>query len=372
MVVRSAFLPVELSDPVYEGPRRGDVRTEGDEIEEALMFLLRAIFAKEAFWEGQLDAIFEVIEGRDCAVLLPTGAGKSLIYQLAGLVLPGRTLVVDPLVSLMEDQVEGLRANGIDRVAQISGYTTQQGRTDEILERIKSGEVLFVFVSPERLQTPRFRTALRTLAQGSPINLAVVDEAHCVSEWGHDFRTAYLNVGRLLRELCRDTDGVAPPLLALTGTASRAVLRDVLIELGIERDSERAVIRPQTFDRGELRYTVTHVEPSEAEAALVGAVRGLPARFGVPPTDFFRARGSRTFSGLVFCPNVNGPAGIGEVSEKLRTIVGAPPPIYCGKHGPARLRARSLGVHQTPQRSSVQAERGADARIDEGFWHGHR
>lgn len=340
VVVRSAFLPVRLSDPVYEGSRRGVVQTEGEEIEEALVFLLQSIFAKESFREGQLDALFEVVEGRDCAVLLPTGAGKSLIYQLAGLCLPGRTLIVDPLVSLMEDQVEGLAANGIDRVALISSYSVQRGLRDQIFDEISSGEALFVFVSPERLQQQAFRSTLRALSQTSPINLAVVDEAHCVSEWGHDFRTAYLNLGRVLRDVCRDGDGEPPPLLALTGTASRAVLRDVLIELGIERNSERAVIRPQTFDRPELRYTVQRVDPSEAEAALVGFLRSLPSRFGVPAADFFRARGDRTFSGLVFCPNVNGRAGVVEVSHALRGLLGVPPPIYSGSTAPKEMDPR--------------------------------
>ena len=332
VVVRSAFLPVRLADPVYEGPRRGVVQTEGEEIEDALVFLLRSIFAKETFREGQLDALFEVVQGRDCAVLLPTGAGKSLIYQLAGLCLPGRTLIVDPLVSLIEDQVEGLAANGIDRVALISAYRGGAGSNrDELLDRISSGEAVFAFVSPERLQQHGFRTALRALAQTSPINLAVVDEAHCVSEWGHDFRAAYLNVGRVLREVCRDTDDAPPPLLALTGTASRAVLRDVLIELAIERNSERAVVRPQTFDRAELRYTVQRVEPSEAVAAVTGFLRGLPSKFGVPATDFFRARADRTFSGLVFCPNVNGHAGVVEVADALRPVLGGvAPPVYSG------------------------------------------
>lgn len=338
VVVRSAFLPVRLADPVYEGPRRAEVQTEGEEIEEALVYLLRAIFAKESFREGQIDALMEVIEGRDCAVLLPTGAGKSLIYQLAGLCLPGRTLVVDPLVSLMEDQVEGLAQNGIDRVALLSSYVTQQGLADQAFEEISSGEVLFAFVSPERLQQARFRTALRSLAEVSPINLAVVDEAHCVSEWGHEFRTAYLNLGRLLRRVCRDAEGVSPPLLALTGTASRAVLRDVLIELGIERDSERAVIRPRTFDRPELRYSIRRVEPPDAEAALLGFLRRLPGEFGVPATDFFRPRGDRTFSGLVFCPNVNGKSGIVDAAETIRPLLEAPPPMFSGSTAPKTVK----------------------------------
>jgi ATP-dependent DNA helicase RecQ len=330
VVVRDAHLPVAVADPVYEGAGRIAARTEGEEIEWALRVMLQAIFAKEDFREGQLDALFEVIEGRDCAVLLPTGAGKSLIYQLAGLVLPGRTLVIDPLVALMEDQVEGLRAHGIDRVAAINAFAVQQGQRDALLEQVASGYALFVFVAPERLQQKAFRSALRTLSHTSLVNLAVVDEAHCVSEWGHDFRTSYLNLGRTLRDVCRDAVGAPPPILALTGTASRAVLRDVLIELGIERESERSVVRPRSFDRAELRFNIIRAEPNEADAALNGFLRSLPAKFNVPAGDFFRAREDRTFSGVVFCPHVNGRYGIVDVRRDLAAVVGTEPAMYSG------------------------------------------
>lgn len=331
IVVRSARLPVEVSDPVFEGSGRIVVRTEGEQVEWALRVMLQSIFAKEDFREGQLDALFEVFEGRDCAVLLPTGAGKSLIYQLAGLVLPGRTLVVDPLVALMEDQVEGLRAHGIDRVAAISSFTTAQGQGEALLEQVRSGYALFVFVAPERLQQRAFRDALRELSYTSLVNLAVVDEAHCVSEWGHDFRTSYLNLGRTLRTVCRDAKETPPPILALTGTASRAVLRDVLIELGIERDSERSVVRPRSFDRPELRFNIVRAEPANAQSALAGLLRGLPPRFGVPAGDFFGAREEGTYSGIVFCPHANGAYGVVDVRSKLASVTGVAPAIYAGR-----------------------------------------
>jgi len=331
IVVRSAYLPVTVADPLLEGPGRASVRAEGEAIETALRALLQGVFAKREFREGQLDALVEAIEGRDCAVLLPTGAGKSIIYQLAGLVMPGRTLVVDPLVSLMEDQVEGLRANGIDRVVSLSAYQTARGLTDELLERIASGEALFVFISPERLQQREFRRKLRSLTQLVPLNLAVVDEAHCVSEWGHDFRTSYLNLGRILRDVCRDREGRPPPLLALTGTASRAVLRDLLNELGIEPDGERATVQPRTFDRPELSFDVRCATPDEAKEVLRGVLRGLPAAFGESASDFFRTRGQETFAGLVFCPHVNGEHGIVEVARELEPVTGHAPAIFSGK-----------------------------------------
>jgi len=234
----------------------------------------------------------------------------------------------------MEDQIDGLQAHGIDRVAAISAFTTMQGMGKALLEQVSSGEALFVFIAPERLQQQSFRQALRTVSQTSPINLAVVDEAHCVSEWGHDFRTSYLNLGQTLRGVCKDVYGAPPPILALTGTASRAVLRDVLIELGIERDSERSVVRPRSFDRPELRYTIIRAEPQEAPAQLKGFVRSLPARFSVPASDFFRARDDRTFSGLVFVPNVNGKHGVVDVRAELTGLGPTQPVMYSG--GPPR------------------------------------
>lgn len=330
ITVRSAHLPVQLRDEFFEGEGRITVRTEGEGTEAALRTVLQAVFAKEDFREGQLDAIFELIEGRDCAVLLPTGGGKSLIYQLAGLCLPGRTLVIDPLVALMEDQVDGLHSHGIDRVAMLSSHETRLGRTEAILEDVKTGDALFVFVTPERLQQALFRGALRALSHTTPINLSVVDEAHCVSEWGHDFRTSYLTLGRVLRDVCRDPSGRSAPILALTGTASRAVLRDVLIELAIERGSERAVVRPKTFDRPELHFQIVHTEPRDFTAALSGFIRKLPSQFGERSSDFFRPRGEGTSSGLVFCPHRSGPHGVVDIARTLSPVTGSPPPFYAG------------------------------------------
>ena len=239
-------------------------------------------------------------------------------------------MVVDPLVSLMEDQVRGLAANGIDRVALMSGFQTQQGNRESAQASIAAGEALFTFVSPERLQQRGFRSTLKAASQSAAINLCVVDEAHCVSEWGHDFRTSYLHLGRVLRDVCEDIEGLPPPVLALTGTASRAVLRDVLIELGIERHSERAVVRPKTFDRPELHYDIRVASPDDAGAVLQGALRSLPPQFGLPDSEFFRARGADTASGLVFCPHVNGQYGTVGIAKELEGILTQRPGIYAG------------------------------------------
>jgi len=331
IVIRSALIPVDLAVAESIGP----VRTlpelpHGEDGDRALRGILRAVFAKEEFREGQVAAIRHVLSGHDCAVLLPTGAGKSLVYQLAGLCAPGVTLVVDPIVSLMEDQLETLRSFGVERAIAISSHAVRQGLRNILLDSVASGEAAFVFIAPERLQQRKFREAVRTAAQGSPINLAVIDEAHCVSEWGHDFRTSYLNLGRILRNVGRDGHGSSPAVLALTGTASRAILNDMLVELDIDPGVPGTVIKPETFDRPELKFEVVRVEPSEALPTLRGKLGALSACFYEDKANFFRVRGRRTKSGIVFCPHVNGKYGVIEVAEELTRTTGVPAVTYAG------------------------------------------
>jgi ATP-dependent DNA helicase RecQ len=331
IIVRSALIPVRINDPFLQSTTRTTSTASPTDCADALLVLLQGVFAKENFRDGQLPALQRVIEGENCAVLLPTGAGKSLIYQLAGLVLPGRTIIIDPIVALMEDQVRGLRANGIDRVIDVSSASVRDLGAARVMEIVASGDALFVFLAPERLQQAGFREALRSLAQRTIVNIAVVDEAHCVSEWGHDFRTAYLNLGRILREhLSSGSLDPGPPVLALTGTASRAVLRDVLVELEIDPQGGDAIIQPNSFDRPELHYRIRSEEPRNAVAALTGAIAALPGDFGLPETSFFRPRADQTMSGLVFCPHTNGTYGVKDVAQELENALQIDVLFYSG------------------------------------------
>ena len=332
IVVRSARLPALVGDELFEpGMRTNLSSVDPLEIEPALTEVLQAVFAKKSFREGQLDALLEIMEGRDCTVLLPTGGGKSLIYQMAGICKPGRTIVVDPLIALIEDQQRGLIEHGIDRVVGFSSFQVSQGRLDELLRQVVSGDALFIFVAPERFQQRRFRESIRSLTQATSINLAVIDEAHCVSEWGHQFRSSYLTLGRVLRDVCKDAFDSSPPLLALTGTASRAVLKDVLAQLGISTESERSIVRPSSFDRKELVMATRQCSPDDSWAVLTGSLRALPSRFGVQPTEFFRPQDERTYSGLIFCPHVDGPYGVKELQRTAAGVVGFQPAIYSGR-----------------------------------------
>lgn len=336
VVVRPAVLPVELPPGSVTGVR-SRILPMLDTADRAapLRHLLRALFAKPDFRFGQAQAVNELLDGRDAVVLLPTGAGKSLIYQFAGLLLPGITIIVDPLVALMEDQIRGLRRQGIDNALAISAYTMgrdARGQRDEILERVTRAGVQFVFLSPERLQTPAFRERIAGLKAHTLVNLAVVDEAHCVSEWGHDFRTAYLRLGNTLRALSEDARGESAPILALTGTASRSVLRDVLFELDIDpHQSPLTMIRPRSFDRPELTFEILSGSPSDSESRLRSLLGRIPRDFRRPSREFFSPRGRSTQSGVVFCPTVNNRrTGVVEVRTAVESEIGQSAAIYTG------------------------------------------
>jgi ATP-dependent DNA helicase RecQ len=327
--VRARFLvsdlcfPAEIRAPLTAA---SPARLVSPQREDARWFL-HYLFRKDDFWEGQWETIQRTLRGFDSVVLLPTGAGKSIAFQLAALLLPGRCVVVDPIISLIDDQIDNLAAVGIDRCIGITSQLTTEER-QLALQAFKSGHYLFCYVAPERLQTVPFREALRALTANTPISLIAIDEAHCVSEWGHDFRTAYLNLGRITRDYCA-SHGVVPPLVALTGTASKIVLKDVQRELAITAFD--AIISPKTFDRPELRYTILTCPSGEKVQRVLGFLERLPTDLGVVRSHIFRPMGRQTNAGLVFCPHVNGPYGVVQqaeyLSRELQTRVG----VYSGE-----------------------------------------
>ena len=331
-VIRPVFVPALFAtEQSFDLCRRAVTTATYQQASLPLRMFLRSVFRKREFRPMQGEAIFNALRQNDCVVLLPTGAGKSIIYQLAGLLMPGLTLVVDPIIALIEDQVEGLRAYGIDRAVPITGAIDRVER-ERLLRRVERGEYQFVLHSPERLQSPQFRSALDALVRCSLVNLAVIDEAHCVSEWGHDFRPAYLNLGNNLRRLGADREHSPPPLLALTGTASRAVLRDMLTDLDIDRGRSEALVRPESFDRPEIHFEIAHTSPREdPRAALRGVLNALPGKFGLPRTEFYRRSGPDTASGIVFVPTVRARMyGVRDARNIARQATGSEVTVYSG------------------------------------------
>jgi ATP-dependent DNA helicase RecQ len=334
IVIRPCYLPLTFAlSASFANVRRPVAQGDAGQQTEAVRTFLRQIFRKKNFRPLQAEACLNTLRQIDSVVLLPTGAGKSIIYQLAGLLMPGVTMVVDPIVSLIEDQVEGMANYGIDRVAAITSMVSSEHERRQILLGVERGEYQFVLHSPVRLQSPAFRTTLRALAETSLINLAVIDEAHCVSEWGHDFVPAYLNLGRNIREFCKDSRGIPPPLLALTGTASRAVLRDLLTELDIDRSQPDALIRPASFDRSELRFRISRPgRATDVDAALRGTLNALPELFGIPKSEFYRPSGKETASGIIFVPFVDGRThGVLHVKDEVTSTTHAPTTVYSGR-----------------------------------------
>jgi ATP-dependent DNA helicase RecQ len=289
-------------------------------------WFLNYIFRKDNFWEGQWETIKRTLQGKDSVVLLPTGGGKSIAFQLAALLLPGRCIAVDPIIALIDDQIDNLRSVGIDRTIGITSQIHSR-QLEQALDTFASGHYLFCYVAPERFQTAPFRECLRALTVASPVSVIAVDEAHCVSQWGHDFRTAYLNLGRIAREYC-SSSGTTPPLVALTGTASKIVRKDVQRELGIT-DIE-AIITPSSFDRPELHFSVLSCQSSEKTSRVLGFLNRLPSDFGMSRGSFFQPAGDHTASGLVLCPFVNSEFGVVQHAEELSKDLGIPVRFYSG------------------------------------------
>ncbi len=241
---------------------------------------LQRLFGFATFRPGQREVIEAVLAGRDALAVMPTGAGKSLTYSLPAFLLPGVTLVVSPLIALMQDQVSKLQALGLPAALVNSQVSWEEQK--RALEGFEAGTVKLLFVAPERFRSGRFVRAL----QRAQVSLFAVDEAHCVSQWGHDFRPDYLRLGEAARGCGR------PPVLAVTATATRDVQADIRAQLDLEDDALTLV---RGFDRENLFLASTLVMggASEKLRRLERCLQALGEARGDPK--------KRPGAGIVYC-----------------------------------------------------------------------
>lgn len=225
---------------------------------------LRHYFGHQAFRAGQETLVDALLAGRDCLGVMPTGAGKSMCYQVPALMRPGVALVISPLISLMKDQVAALRSAGVPAAYLNSSLTPAQ--LDLAVERARMGAYRVIYVAPERLDTYGFRQ----FAAASPISLVAVDEAHCVSQWGQDFRPNYLKIADFIASLPQ-----RPPVGAFTATATQQVRRDIIRLLALRDPVEAST----GFDRPNLYFEV--VQPKSKYAALSAILRGKRNQSGI-------------------------------------------------------------------------------------------
>ena len=225
---------------------------------------LREYFGYTAFREGQDQLIDAILAGRDVFGIMPTGGGKSLCYQIPALLLSGITLVISPLISLMQDQVRALKEAGISAAYINSTLTSSQMRT--AFSRIRDGQYKIIYIAPERLMTDGFLA----LANDMEISLIAVDEAHCISSWGQDFRPSYLKIVDFIKNLRK-----RPVVAAFTATATDVVRGDV--ERILELQNPLRVITG--FDRPNLRYEV--LSPSRKNDELMRILRAHPDESGI-------------------------------------------------------------------------------------------
>ena len=202
--------------------------------------ILRETFGYDVFRPNQQEIISDLIAGRDAFVLMPTGGGKSLCYQIPAMVRPGVAIVVSPLISLMKDQVDALNANGVS--AEFYNSSLGSKAASKVLAKLHAHEIDLLYIAPERLMSEAFLERLAAI----DINLFAIDEAHCVSQWGHDFRPEYQRLSAL-REHFPNT-----PLIALTATADAQTRQDIVQVLGLKRARHHIA----SFDRPNIRYSV--------------------------------------------------------------------------------------------------------------------
>jgi len=306
---------------------------------ELLESFVRDLLRKPSFREGQYEILSRILGGKDVVGLLPTGGGKSLPYQLASLLMSGLTVYVAPLKSLIQDQAERLAALGIDLAVRMSSDQSPKERL-EAQRALQSGRIRFLLIAPERFLIQSFRDDLASYRTNfGEVAQVVIDECHCVSEWGHDFRPAYLSLSRIARDRTNRL-GTSAPLVALTGTASAIVLEDIKRELGIL--SADSTVRARRLDRQELWLECRMLQQASKRQVLLELV-----------SEFVIEHPDEQEGLLVFCRFAGGTDGVlGVAAEMLKVVASEDLRFYSGrepdwsKYAAMKLRKKSQKLSQ--------------------------
>ena len=233
---------------------------------EAALGALKQYFGYDSFRPGQQGIVDALLDGRDVLGVMPTGAGKSVCYQIPAALMPGVTIVISPLISLMRDQVDALNDLGLP--AAFVNTTQTPDEQAMVFAQAAAGQLKLLYVAPERLETGRFRD----FAARTPISLIAVDEAHCVSQWGQDFRSSYLGIGDFIVDLPK-----RPPVGAFTATATERVRRDIVGLLGLRNPA----VTVTGFDRPNLYFDVVKLETKYKAAWVANYVAAHPDESGI-------------------------------------------------------------------------------------------
>ena len=273
--------------------------------------VLKSVFGYQSFRKGQEEVIKAALNGQDALVVMATGNGKSLCYQIPALCFDGLTLVISPLISLMKDQVDQLQANGIEADFLNSSQTLEQQQ--QVQNKLISGQLKLLYVSPEKVMTNSFFQ----LISYSKVSFIAIDEAHCISQWGHDFRPEYTQLGGLKASFPH------APIMALTATADYATRQDILTHLNLENPHKYI----GSFDRPNIRYTLEEkYKPMEQLTRFVLAQKGK--------------------SGIIYCNSRN---KVERIAESLRNKSVSAAAYHAGMETALRER-----VQQDFQRDNVQ------------------
>lgn len=333
VVIRSAHFPTRWKKVSPSEPIRYNISSNKNQ--PHLVYFLQNLFRKRTFKPGQIDVLRRILSWNSALVFLPTNAGKSLAFQLATLLQPGMSLVIDPINSLMKDQNDHLKSVGIDSAVFINSAVEPTERKF-FSHSMEKGFYQFVYIAPEHLQTNEFRQHVMRMKDGNFL-YCIVDEAHCISEWSHDFRMAYMNLGNNLNRFVIKNDKSEKrklPVIALTSTASKEVLADIKREFALIEPE--AMIKSSNFERSEIQFRVIKTKDIKlAEISnynqilkqlaqiklehVVDILNEIPNNFDSKDLfEFYRNDIIDPNCGIIFCPQKDGLLGVNDVSIQLK------------------------------------------------------